>query len=476
MPDFFFFINEVLWGSIMIYLLLGAGIWFTLRSGFIQFRYICKFGRSLKNSVTPQQGGLTSFQALCTSLAARLGSGNLAGVALAISAGGPGAVFWMWVTALLGMATSFAESSLAQLYKEKDKNGQFRGGPAWYMARGLGMRWMGVLFSLFLLLAYGLIFNTVQANSVANALRYAFSCPEWVAGIALALVVLLTISAGLRGVARLMQWLVPVMALLWVVASLFVAARHIDQVPGVIATIIKSAFGWREVASGALGYTFSQALMAGFQRGMFSNEAGMGSTPNAAAAASSWPPHPAAQGIVQMIGVFTDTIIICSASAMILLLAGPVPHSSGTAGIQLLQQALVNLTGGWGAGFVSLVLVLFAFSSIVVNYLYAENNLIFLKLDSRAAIGTLRLAVILMIIAGSFLSMPLVWQLADIIMALMAITNLTAILLLSPVVTLIARDYLRQRKLGVPPVFDPARYPDIKAQLAPGTWDDLPRQ
>ncbi|MCK7428263.1 alanine/glycine:cation symporter family protein [Enterobacter chengduensis] len=476
MPDFFFFINEVLWGSIMIYLLLGAGLWFTLRSGFIQFRYIRKFGRSLKNSVTPQPGGLTSFQALCTSLAARLGSGNLAGVALAISAGGPGAVFWMWVTALLGMATSFAESSLAQLYKEKDKSGQFRGGPAWYMARGLGMRWMGILFSLFLLLAYGLIFNTVQANSVAHALSYAFSCPEWLAGLVLALVVLLTISAGLKGIAHLMQWLVPIMALLWVVASLFVAALHIDLVPGVMATIVKSAFGWREVASGALGYTFSQALMAGFQRGMFSNEAGMGSTPNAAAAAASWPPHPAAQGIVQMIGVFTDTIIICSASAMILLLAGPVPHSSGTAGIQLLQQALVNLTGGWGAGFVSLILTLFAFSSIVVNYLYAENNLIFLKLDSRAAIGTLRLGVILMVIAGSLLSMPLVWQLADIIMALMAITNLTAILLLSPVVSLIARDYLRQRKLGVPPVFDPARYPDIKAQLAPGTWDDLPRQ
>lgn len=476
MPDFFFFINEVLWGSIMIYLLMGAGIWFTLRSGFIQFRYIRKFGRSLKNSVTPQPGGLTSFQALCTSLAARLGSGNLAGVALAISAGGPGAVFWMWVTALLGMATAFAESALAQLYKEKDKNGQFRGGPAWYMARGLGMRWMGVLFSLFLLLAYGLIFNTVQANSVAHALRYAFACPEWVAGSVLALVVLLTLSAGLKGIARLMQWLVPLIALIWIAASLLVAALHLDQVPGVIITIVKSAFGWREVASGALGYTFSQALMAGFQRGMFSNEAGMGSTPNAAAAAASWPPHPAAQGIVQMIGVFTDTIIICSASAMILLLAGPVSHSSGTAGIQLLQQALVNLTGGWGAGFVSLILLLFAFSSIVVNYLYAENNLIFLKLDSRAAIGTLRLGVILMVVAGSLLSMPLVWQLADIIMALMAITNLTAILLLSPVVTLIAKDYLRQRKLGVPPVFDPARYPDIKAQLAPGTWDDLPRQ
>ncbi|AKM86036.1 alanine/glycine:cation symporter family protein [Enterobacter ludwigii] len=476
MPDFLFFINEVLWGSIMIYLLLGAGIWFTLRSGFIQFRYIRKFGRSLKNSVTPQPGGLTSFQALCTSIAARLGSGNMAGVALAISAGGPGAVFWMWVTALIGMATSFAESALAQLYKEKDKNGQFRGGPAWYMARGLGMRWMGVLFSLFLLLAYGLIFNTVQANSVAHALRYAFACPEWITGLVLALCILLTISTGLKGVARLMQWLVPVMALLWVAASLFVAARHIEQVPEVIATIFKSAFGWREAASGALGYTFSQALMSGFQRGMFSNEAGMGSTPNAAAAAASWPPHPAAQGIVQMIGVFTDTIIICSASAMILLLTGPVPHSSETAGIQLLQQALVNLTGGWGAGFVSLILLLFAFSSIVVNYLYAENNLIFLKVDSRRMITLLRLGVILMVLAGSLLSMPLVWQLADVFMALMAITNLTAILLLSPVVTLIARDYLRQRKLGVPPVFDASRYPDIQAQIAPGTWDDLPRQ
>ncbi|EPC9995407.1 alanine/glycine:cation symporter family protein [Enterobacter ludwigii] len=476
MPDFLFFINEVLWGSIMIYLLLGAGIWFTLRSGFIQFRYIRKFGRSLKNSVTPQPGGLTSFQALCTSIAARLGSGNMAGVALAISAGGPGAVFWMWVTALIGMATSFAESALAQLYKEKDKNGQFRGGPAWYMARGLGMRWMGVLFSLFLLLAYGLIFNTVQANSVAHALRYAFACPEWITGLVLALCILLTISTGLKGVARLMQWLVPVMALLWVAASLFVAARHIEQVPEVIATIFKSAFGWREAASGALGYTFSQALMSGFQRGMFSNEAGMGSTPNAAAAAASWPPHPAAQGIVQMIGVFTDTIIICSASAMILLLAGPVPHSSETAGIQLLQQALVNLTGGWGAGFVSLILLLFAFSSIVVNYLYAENNLIFLKVDSRRMITLLRLGVILMVLAGSLLSMPLVWQLADVFMALMAITNLTAILLLSPVVTLIARDYLRQRKLGVPPVFDASRYPNIQAQIAPGTWDDLPRQ
>ncbi|EMV7409374.1 TPA: alanine/glycine:cation symporter family protein [Enterobacter soli] len=476
MPDFLSFINEILWGSIMIYLLLGAGIWFTLRSGFIQFRYIRKFGKSLKNSITPQPGGLTSFQALCTSLAARVGSGNLAGVALAISAGGPGAVFWMWVTAIIGMATSFAECSLAQLYKEKDKSGQFRGGPAWYMARGLGMRWMGVLFSVFLLIAYGLIFNTVQANSVAHALRYAFQCPEWLTGATLAIFTLLTIVTGLKGVARLMQWLVPIMALLWVAASLFVMATHLSMVPKVMTTIFQSAFGWREAASGALGYTISQALTAGFQRGMFSNEAGMGSTPNAAATAASWPPHPAAQGIVQMIGVFTDTIMICSASAMIVLLAGPMPHTPGTAGIQLVQQALVNLSGNWGAGFVSVIVILFAFSSIVVNYLYAENNLIFLRRDSRGTLWLLRIGVVLMVMAGSLLSLPLVWQLADVIMALMAITNLTAILLLSPVVTLIARDYLRQRKLGVQPVFDASRYPEIEAQIAPGSWDDLPRR
>ncbi|WP_368542266.1 alanine/glycine:cation symporter family protein [Enterobacter soli] len=476
MPDFLSFINDVLWGSIMIYLLLGAGVWFTLRSDFIQFRYIRKFGRSLKNSVTPQPGGLTSFQALCTSLAARVGSGNLAGVALAIGAGGPGAVFWMWVTAVIGMATSFAESSLAQLYKEKDKSGQFRGGPAWYMARGLGMRWMGVLFSILLLVAYGLIFNTVQANSVSHALRYAFECPEWVTGGLLAVFTLLTITTGIKGVARLMQWLVPIMALLWVAASLFVTLTHLNLVPDVITTIFSSAFGWREAASGALGYTLSQALTAGFQRGMFSNEAGMGSTPNAAAMASSWPPHPAAQGIVQMIGVFVDTIVICSASAMIVLLAGPMAHDDGTSGIQLVQQALVNLAGDWGAGFVSLIVILFAFSSIVMNYIYAENNLIFLRLDSRNTLWLLRIAVMLMVMAGSLLSLPLVWQLADVIMALMAITNLTAILLLSPVVTLIARDYLRQRKLGVQPVFDATRYPEIESQIAPGTWDDLPRQ
>ncbi|CAM6274329.1 alanine/glycine:cation symporter family protein [Citrobacter freundii] len=475
MPDFFSFINEILWGSVMIYLLLGAGCWFTWRTGFVQFRYIRQFGTSLKNSISPQPGGLTSFQALCTSLAARIGSGNLAGVALAIAAGGPGAIFWMWVSAVIGMATSFAECSLAQLYKERDSKGQFRGGPAWYMARGLGMRWMGVLFAIFLLIAYGLIFNSVQANSVSRALTFAFDIPPLYSGIALATVSLLVIVGGIKGVARLMQWFVPMMALLWVGSSIIICLWHIGQLPDIIVTIIKSAFGWQEAAAGAAGYTLSQAIANGFQRGMFSNEAGMGSTPNAAASAASWPPHPAAQGIVQMIGVLGDTLVVCTASAMIILLAGNGTSYVPMEGIQLLQKAMVTLTGEWGAGFVAFIVILFAFSSIVANYIYAENNLVFLKLDNMRVIWLLRIATISTIIGGTFVSFPLVWQLADIIMACMAITNLTAILLLSPVVHTIASDYLRQRKLGMRPEFDPHRYPDIRQQLAPESWDETPR-
>lgn len=476
MPDFLSFINEILWGSVMIYLLLGAGIWFTWRTQFIQFRYIRQFGKSLKKSLSPQPGGLTSFQALCTSLAARVGSGNLAGVALAIAAGGPGAVFWMWVSALLGMASSFAECSLAQLYKERDAEGQFRGGPAWYMARGLEMRWMGVVFSVLLLLAYGVIFNTVQANSVAHAMAYAFDLPMVAVGGALAMVTMLVIVRGLRSVARMMQWFVPLMALLWVGASLLIGFWHFTALPAVFETIFRCAFGWQEAAAGAVGYTISQALTSGFQRGMFSNEAGMGSTPNAAATAASWPPHPAAQGIVQMIGVFIDTIVICTASAVIILLAPRDNRDNVVSGIQTMQHAMGDLLGSWGPGFVAFILLLFAFSSIVANYIYAENNLIFLRLNKPLHIWALRIITMLMVLTGTLVSLPVVWQLADIIMALMAIANLTAILLLSPTVRLLASDYLRQRKLGVQPVFDPARYPEIQQHLAPGAWDEVPRE
>ncbi len=476
MPDFLSFISEILWGSVMIYLLLGCGIWFTWRTGYIQFRYIRQFSKSLKRSLKPGEGGLTSFQVLCISLAARVGSGNLAGVALAITVGGPGAVFWMWVAAIIGMASSFAECSLAQLYKERDANGQFRGGPAWYMTRGLGMRWMGVLFSLFLLLAYGLIFNTVQANSMAHALNYAFDIPFNFTGVVVAFFALLVMMRGMKGVARLSQWLVPLMGLVWVVTCLLISLWHIGEMPDIINMIIRSAFGLQEAAAGAVGYSVSQAITSGFQRSMFSNEAGMGSTPNAAAAAASFPPHPAAQGIVQMIGVLIDTIVICSASAMVVLLSGHGTKTTGYDGIQLIQHAMNVLVGNWGASFVAIVMVMFAFTSIVANYVYAENNLIFLRCNKPWALWLLRIGTLLMVVIGSQLSLSVVWQMADVIMALMAITNLSAILLLSPVVRIIARDYLRQRKLGVTPVFDPDYYPEIAQQLAPESWDQPPRQ
>lgn len=471
MPEFFSFISEILWGSLMLYLLLAAGIWFAFKSKFVPFRLIGDFYHNLKHS-RAQSGGLTSYQALFLSLAGRMGSGNLAGVALAITTGGPGAIFWMWISALIGMATCFAESTLAQLYKERDANQQFRGGPAWYMARGLGMRWMGVLFSVFLLLVYGLLFNTIQANSVANAVHFAWHFNEIYTGLIFAGMILLLITKSMKQIARIMQWVVPIMALAWVMTSVGIGIAHFTALPEMFANIVKSAFGWQEAAAGTMGYTLSQALTSGFQRSMYSNEAGMGSTPNAAAAAASSPPHPAAQGFVQMVGVIVDTFLVCTASAFILLLAKDTPTDNPIIGVQIVQEAMVALTGSWGASFVAVIIIMFAFNSIIANYVYAENNLIFLRMNSRRNIWLLRIGILLMVLIGSQLRIPLLWHVADVMMAFMAITNMTAILLLSPVVTLIAADYLRQRKMGVMPVFDPKRYPDINQQLAPGAWDD----
>lgn len=468
MQDFLSFINEVLWGAVLVYLIPAAGLWFTVRCGFVQLRFLGLAVKSLKINFQRGHQSITPFQALCTSLAARVGSGNLAGVTLALTAGGPGALFWMWFAAFIGMATTFAECTLAQLYKTRDRQGLFRGGPAWYMAHGLGMRWMGVVFSIFLLIAFGLVFNTVQANSIAVAMSQAFSLPPLATGAGIAICAFAVFTRGLSGIARLAQWLVPIIALLWIGASLVVVAVNIDQLPDVLMQVVRSAFGWQQAASGALGYTISQAIANGFQRGMFSNEAGMGSTPNAAAAATS--EHPATQGIIQMAGVMFDTFAICTATAAIVLLAGAGSPGDHESGILLLQHALNTLPGQWGSSFVAIVLLLFAFTSIAANYAYAENNLIFLGLEKPLAIGVLRVASVLTILIGSVASLAVVWTLADIIMAFMAITNITAILLLSPVVRDVTLDFIRQKKLGITPVFDPARFPDIARQLAKEAW------
>jgi len=464
--------NDLLWGSILVYLLVGVGIYFTLRLGFIQFRHFGHMFSVLKNSRKADSAGISSFQALCTSLAARVGTGNMAGVAVALTAGGPGAIFWMWLIAMLGMATSFAESTLAQLYKTRDKDGNYRGGPAYYMEKGLGMRWMGILFSVFLIIAFGLVFNAVQANSITNAMNNAFGVEPLHVGIVIVLISAFVIFGGIRKIARTAELIVPVMALAYLVLAFFVMFANYEKVPAALALIVKSAFGFQEAVAGGLGYAIAQAMINGIKRGLFSNEAGMGSAPNAAASATPYPPHPASQGYVQMLGVFVDTIVICTATVAIILMSGEyVPHGEIT-GIELTQRALSSQVGDWGGIFVAVAIFFFAFTSIIANYSYAETNLIFLEHNNKKGLMVFRLIVLGMVMFGSLATLPTVWSLADVSMGLMAIVNLVAILLLSGIVIKLAKDYNRQLDAGKVPTFDANDYPELKSQLEEGIWDN----
>ncbi|ERI53184.1 sodium:alanine symporter [Pseudomonas sp. EGD-AK9] len=470
-------LNGLIWGKVLIWLLVGCGLYFTARLGLIQFRHFGHIFSVLRGSRQSDAAGISSFQALCTSLAARVGTGNVAGVAVAITLGGPGAIFWMWMIALVGMATAFVEATLAQLFKTRDARGQFRGGPAYYMERGLGARWMGVLFSIFLIIAFGFVFNSVQANTISGALIGAFGLdwgtlsiagsPVQVAALAIgALLVVLTgliIFGGLRSIARFSELAVPFMAAAYLLLALVLILLNLDQLPGILVLIVKSAFGLHEAAAGGIG----AAIMNGVKRGLFSNEAGMGSAPNVAAAATPYPPHPASQGYVQMAGVFIDTILICTASAAIILLAGPQAGE----GIGLVQNALTSQVGGWGQYFLALIILFFAFTSIVANYSYAESCLVFLEHNHASGLLLFRLLVLAMVMFGALASLPFVWNLADVSMGLMAITNLIAILLLSGLAIRLARDYNEQRKRGQLPTFDASRHPDIQARLEPGIWD-----
>ncbi|MGR6841429.1 alanine/glycine:cation symporter family protein [Aliivibrio wodanis] len=472
MTSFINLLNDLLWGSVLVYLLVAIGIYFTVRLGFIQFRHFGHMFSVLKNSRKSDPSGISSFQALCTSLAARVGTGNMAGVAVALTAGGPGAIFWMWLIAMLGMATSFAESTLAQLYKTRDDEGNYRGGPAYYMEKGLGMRWMGVLFSVFLIIAFGLVFNAVQANSIVGAMQTAFGWQPLYVGIAIVIMSAVVIFGGFRTIARTAEIIVPVMALAYLAIALFIMLTNIEKLPGVVALIFKSAFGLQEAAAGGLGYAIAQAMINGIKRGLFSNEAGMGSAPNAAASATPYPPHPASQGYVQMLGVFMDTIVICSSTVAIILMSGEyVPHGEVT-GIELTQLALTSQVGDWGGIFVAVAIFFFAFTSIIANYSYAETNLIFLEHNHKAGIGIFRVVVLGMVMFGALSSLPTVWALADVSMGLMAIVNLIAISLLSGTVIKLAKDYNKQLDEGKVPTFDSNDYPELHSQLEEGIWDN----
>lgn len=438
------FFNDILWGYVLIVMLLFVGTYFTLKTKFVQIRYFGQMIKILGDSVG-HKGGVSSFKAFCISTASRVGTGNLAGVAIAIASGGPGAIFWMWLIAIIGGASSFVESTLAQIYKVKDGEA-FRGGPAYYMEKALNKRWMGVAFSILISITFGLIFNSVQSNTISLAFHEAFKLDRTIIGIVLAVGTGAIIFGGVQRIANFSAAVVPVMAILYILVSLYVIISNISMVPEIFRDIIENAFGIRQAVGGGIG----AAIMTGVKRGLFSNEAGMGSAPNAAAAAET--SHPVKQGFVQTLGVFTDTILICSCTAFMVLISG-AHKTEGLTGIQLTQNALSSQVGGWGNVFIALCILLFAFSSIIGNYYYGETNIEFLT-PNKTWLNLYRVGVIGMVMFGSIGELALVWNMADLFMGLMAVLNLIAIFLLGKVAFEALGDYSNQKESGLDPSFN----------------------
>ena len=463
------FLNTIFWGYVLIYGLLGVGIYFTIRLGFIQFRHFFEFFRVVKGSRSSDKAGISPLQALTVSLASRVGTGNLAGVAVALSLGGPGAIFWMWMVALVGMATAYAESTLAQLYKIRNEDGDYRGGPAFYIARGLGAPWAGALFSLALILSFGLIFNAVQANSIAGAVEQAFGFDRLWVGIAVAVLAGIIVFGGIRSIARVAEVVVPFMAVAYLVVALYVLVVHITEVPAMLALIVRSAFGFEEVTGGVAAGLLA-AMLNGVKRGLFSNEAGMGSAPNIAAVATPDPHHPSSQGLVQGPGVFIDTLLICTATALMILLSGVYTPGQEVDGITLTQSALTAHIGSFGGTFVAIAIFFFAFTSIIGNLSYAENAMTFLGAGGKIGMTFIRLFALAMVLWGSLQSVATVFNTADASMGLMATINLIAILALSGTVVKLTKDYFAQKRTGLEPTFDNDLYPELKGKIDSTIW------
>lgn len=453
-------INDVLWTYILIAMLLGCALWFTLKTKFVQFRMIGEMVRLLGDSTgrgDKQEKHISSFQAFAISLASRVGTGNLAGVATAIAVGGPGAVFWMWVIALLGASSAFVESTLAQLYKVKGKD-SFIGGPAYYMNKGLKQPWMGMLFAVLITITFGFAFNSVQSNTICAAIEHAFGFNHMWTGSILTLLTLLIIFGGIQRIAKVSSIIVPVMALGYVALAFIIVLFNISHLPGVIKLIVSHAFGWQQALGGSVGV----ALMQGIKRGLFSNEAGMGSAPNVAATA--FVSHPVKQGLIQTLGVFTDTLIICSCTAFIILFSG-APLDGSANGVQLTQHALNNEIGAGGGIFVAIALFFFAFSSIIGNYYYGEANIRYIT-HRLWIIYAYRILVGGMVLVGALSTLEFVWSLADITMGLMAICNLIAISFLGKYAFRLLKDYRAQKEAGIKsPVFTKDQMPDIEKDL-----------
>lgn len=453
-------VNDILWSYILIVMLIGCAIWFTIKSKFVQFRMMKEMISVLGDSANKQEGRehhISSFQAFMVSLASRIGTGNLAGVATAITIGGPGAVFWMWIVALLGSSSAFIESTLAQLYKVHGKD-SFVGGPAYYMKKGLKQPWMGILFAILIIFTFSFAFNSVQSNTICAAFEQAFQVDNRTMGIILTGLSLAIFFGGIQRIAKVSSIIVPVMAAGYIILAIAIIALNIHHIPDVLKTIVTHAFGWEQAIGGGIGI----AIMQGVKRGLFSNEAGMGSAPNVAATADV--SHPVKQGLIQALGVFTDTLIICSCTAFIILFSG-VPLSGEVNGVQLTQMALDSQIGSWGSIYVAIAILFFAYSSIIGNYYYGEANIRYIT-NNKKVMVLFRLLSGGMVLFGSLASLDLAWSLADVCMGLMTICNLIAITLLGKYAFRLLEDYRMQKRKGIKtPVFTKDKMKDIEKDI-----------
>lgn len=457
--------SDAMWTYVLIAVLLCCAVWFTFRTRGVQFRMLREMVRLLGDSAVSTRGEkkVSSFQAFAVSVATRVGTGNLAGVATAIAVGGPGAVFWMWLISLLGSATAFVESTLAQLFKKKSSD-SFIGGPAYYILQGLKKPWLAALFAILISVTFGLSYNSIQSNTICSALNVAFGFDPKIVGIVLTVLSLGVIFGGIHRIARVSSVIVPIMAVGYLLLALYVVLSNLGMIPQVFAMIFKDAFGVTQIAGGGIGAT----MMNGIKRGLFSNEAGEGSAPNVAATAST--SHPVKQGLIQALGVFTDTLVVCSCTAFIILFSG-LDTTSGLNGIALTQAALEAQIGAFGKNFIAVAILLFAYSSIIGNYYYGEVNIRFLSslrgggnpYRGGTALFVYRiLSGGVMVIFGAFASLDLVWSLGDFFMALLTAVNLFAIVLLSKYVFRLLADYDSQKRSGIrEPVFRRSLFPDL---------------
>ncbi|MFY4777440.1 alanine/glycine:cation symporter family protein [Metabacillus sp. RGM 3146] len=445
--NFILSVSDFFSSKVLVTFLVILGLYFTFKTKFVQLRYLKEMiGVLFEKSELAADGKrkISSFGAFAIGAATRIGTGNVAGVAIAVAVGGPGSVFWMWAMSIFGAASAFVEATLAQIYKVKDKEG-FKGGPAYYMEKGLKSRWMGILFAVLIIMCFGLAFVSVQSNTIAISVEKSFGVDRSIVGLALVVLTALIIFGGARKIARFSEIIVPVLAVFYLGLALYITLIHITELPGMLKMIVTSAFGMNEAIGGSLG----AAISIGIKRGLFANEAGMGSAPNAAATAST--SHPAKQGLMQAFGVLTDTLIICTASAFIVLFSDAW-HDSSLTGIELAQTAMVQNVGNWANAFMSITIFLFAFSSIIGNYFYGQTNLDFIK-ENKILSFIYRIAVLAMVMIGAVASLDFVWNLADLFMAFMSLTNLVAITLLGKVAFDALRNYEQQKRTGKDPEF-----------------------